>query len=57
MTPGEPENDALGQLGGTADTAEKTRASQKRDDIAAAMWEDYQKLKGRRRIEVLNSVF
>lgn len=57
INPGELEDEEYGELGGSANSAEIKRASQRREEIAAAMWADYQKLKGRRRYEVLNSVF
>lgn len=53
----EPDDVAYGELGGAAGTSERNRASKFRDTIALSMWDDYQRLKGRRRIEVLNSVF
>ena len=53
----EPEDVSIGQLRGSTNAAERAHALRIRDGIAKQMWEDYQRLKGRRRIEIIDSVF
>jgi len=49
--PGQPQANEFGTLAdGAVTQAEKNRATGNRDDIAQAMWEDYQRVLGEREL-------